>query len=43
MQQAFVVLAGNRIFGLGQVEGYGSVFEDDGAGGLAEKILQGAG
>ena len=43
MQQALVVLAGNRVLRLRQVEGDGSVFEHDRAGGLGEKILQGVG
>ena len=39
MQQAFLMLAGNRILGLAQVEGYGAILKHDRACGLAQKIL----
>ncbi len=43
VQQALVVVAGNGVFGLGQVEGHGAVFEHDGSDSLAEEVLHGAG
>ena len=43
VQQAFVVIARDRVFGLAQVEGDGAVFEHDSARGFAEKVLRRSG
>ena len=40
MQQAFVVLAGNRIFRFGQIECDGAVFHHDGGARTIEKVRE---